>query len=68
MSIDDLSFYFQTATLKDGAKLVVASNSKSKSDSESSDNDDESADLKPKKKRLTDDEIFKACGGMTAHK
>ena len=50
--------------MKDGAKLVGAS----KSDSDDESSDDDSADLRPKKKPLTDDEIFKACGGMTAHK
>ena len=53
----------QTATLTNGIQLEEEPN---KLDSSDSDSDD--AATKPKKRQLTDEEMFKACKGMTAHK
>ena len=55
--IKDLNF--QSATL-DGGKLI--------SKNENSDEDEENVDEKRNCVDLTDEELFKACGGLTAHK
>jgi hypothetical protein len=52
------SGFVKSATLKDGLKMV-----ESKSDSDS----EEETEM-VKKAPLTDEEIFKACKGLTAHK
>merc|ERR1712126_632656 len=53
------SAFVQSATL-DGGKLI--------SKNENSDEDEENVDEKSNCVDLTDEELFKACGGLTAHK
>ena len=52
---------FQTETLTNGSV-------KSAEAVESSDSDSDNGSSNPAKRQLTDEEIFQACGGLTAHK
>ena len=42
--------------------------SKKKDDSDDSDSDDDDGKNRPKGFDLTDEQLFEACGGLTAHK
>ena len=55
----------QSATLTNG---VESKNSSGDNSGSSNSSDDSSDDDEDKFKRLTDEELFKACGGLTAHK
>merc|ERR1712029_371449 len=59
------SQFVQSATLTNGILEESSKPNSGNASSDSSDSDDEEED---KFKRLTDEELFKACGGLTAHK
>ena len=59
-------FWLQSATLTNGVESKNSSGDNSGSSNSSDDSSDD--DDEDKFKRLTDEELFKACGGLTAHK
>lgn len=58
---------FQSATLESGKMLDDKSKDVDSSDDDDGEEEDESK-FKAKTFAMTDEELFKACGGMTAHK
>merc|ERR1711974_455000 len=60
------SQFVQSATLTNGVESKNSSGANSGNNSSSDDSSDDDDD--DKFKRLTDEELFKACGGLTAHK
>jgi len=60
------SQFVQSATLTNGVESKNSSGDNSGSSNSSDDSSDD--DDEDKFKRLTDEELFKACGGLTAHK
>jgi hypothetical protein len=62
-----LAVVFQSATLTNGVLTDSKANSGNAASSDSPSDSDSDND-EDKFKRLTDEELFKACGGLTAHK
>ena len=55
---------FQTATLDSGTMVSRVS----EADKDSDDDDEKKEGSSKGRERLDDDQLFEACGGMTAHK